>query len=29
MANVVKINGTMTDVDKQKAIYVQGFVKNK
>jgi hypothetical protein len=29
MANVVKINGTLTDVDKQKAIYVQGFVKNK
>lgn len=29
MANIVKINGTVTDVDKQKAIYVQGFVKNK
>jgi hypothetical protein len=28
MANVVRINGTLTDVDKQKAIYVQGFVKN-
>ncbi|MCC2669626.1 MAG: hypothetical protein K0Q72_2097 [Armatimonadetes bacterium] len=27
MANVVKINGTVTDVDKQKAIYVQGFLK--
>lgn len=27
MGYVVKINGTMTDVDKQKAIYVQGFVK--
>lgn len=29
MANVVKINGTLTNVDKQKTIYVQGFVKNK
>jgi len=29
MANVVKINGTLTNVDKQKAIYVQGFVRNK
>ena len=27
MANVVKISGTMTVVDKQKAIYVQGFLK--
>jgi hypothetical protein len=27
MANVVKINGTITNVDKQKAIYVQGFLK--
>lgn len=27
MANVVKINGTMTTVKGQKAIYVQGFVK--
>jgi len=27
MANVVKINGTQSEVDKQKAIYVQGFIK--
>ena len=27
MANVVKVNGTLTTVDKQKAIYVQGFLK--
>ena len=27
MANVVKVNGTMTTVKGQKAIYVQGYVK--
>jgi hypothetical protein len=27
MAYVVKVHGTQTEVDKQKAIYVQGFVK--
>jgi len=29
MAYVVTINGTLTDVEGQKAIYVQGFVKAK
>ena len=27
MAHIVKVNGTMTEVDEQKAIYVQGFLK--
>lgn len=28
MANVVTIHGTLTDVDGQRAVYVQGYVKN-
>lgn len=27
MANVIKVNGTATNVDGQKAVYVQGFLK--
>lgn len=27
MANIVKVNGTSTEVEKQRAIYVQGFLK--
>jgi len=29
MANVVTVHGTFTDVDGQKAIYVQGSVVKK
>jgi hypothetical protein len=29
MAQVVTVNGTLTDVEGQKALYVQGFLAKK
>lgn len=29
MAYIVSVNGTLTDVNGQKAIFVQGFMKKK
>ena len=29
MANVVTVNGTLTEVEGQKALYVQGYLKAK